>query len=160
MCQRNRRRFESGRAEKLLVEIYILSSACLIFSDSANSTSMIFHYTSGLRYNTGYLTIPETKILLKMRSKFVLSVIVVASIAVASIAVVLFLRSTNPTIIVWEPEDGPMLHDDTLAVELVAEGLDSPTSMRFLDDSTLLVLEKNKGQVRVVLDGKILEEPA
>jgi glucose/arabinose dehydrogenase len=121
---------------------------------------MIFHYTSGLRYNTGYLTIPETKILLKMRSKFVLSVIVVASIAVASIAVVLFLRSTNPTIIVWEPEDGPMLHDDTLAVELVAEGLDSPTSMRFLDDSTLLVLEKNKGQVRIVLDGKVLEEPA
>jgi aldose sugar dehydrogenase len=46
-------------------------------------------------------------------------------------------------------------------VELVAEGLDSPTSMRFLDDSTLLVLEKNKGQVRVVLDGKVLlEEPA
>jgi len=121
---------------------------------------MIFHYISGLRYNTGYLTIPETKILLKMRSKFVLSVIVVASIAVASIAVVLFLRSTNPTIIVWKPEDSPMLHDDTLAVELVAEGLDSPTSMRFLDDSTLLVLEKNKGQVRVVLDGKVLEEPA
>jgi glucose/arabinose dehydrogenase len=53
-----------------------------------------------------------------------------------------------------------MLHDDTLAVELVAEGLDSPTSMRFLDDSTLLVLEKNKGQVRVILDGKVLEEPA
>jgi glucose/arabinose dehydrogenase len=97
-----------------------------------------------------------------MRTKFVLSVIVVASIAIASITiVVLFLRSTNPTIIVWEPEDGPMLHDDTLAVELVAEGLDSPTSMRFLDDSTLLVLEKNKGQVRVVLDGKVLlEEPA
>ena len=160
MCQGNRRGFESGRAEKL-VERYILSSARLIFLDSVNSTSMIFHYTSGLRYNTGYLTIPETKILLKMRSKFVLSVIVVASIAVASIAVVvLFLRSTNPTIIVWEPEDGPMLHDDTLAVELVAEGLDSPTSMRFLDDSTLLVLEKNKGQVRVVLDGKVLEEPA
>jgi glucose/arabinose dehydrogenase len=53
-----------------------------------------------------------------------------------------------------------MLHDDTLAVELVAEGLESPTSMRFLDDSTLLVLEKNKGQVRVILDGEVLEEPA
>jgi glucose/arabinose dehydrogenase len=94
-----------------------------------------------------------------MRTKFVLSVMV-ASVAVASIATVLFLRSTNPTIIVWGPEGGPMLHDDTLAVELVAEGLDSPTSMRFLDGSTLLVLEKNKGQVRAVLDGKLLEEPA
>jgi glucose/arabinose dehydrogenase len=116
-------------------------------------------YTPGLRYNTGYLTIPEAKILLKMRTKFVLSVMV-ASVAVASIGTVVFLRSTNPTIIVWGPEGGPMLHDDTLAVELVAEGLDSPTSMRFLDDSTLLVLEKNKGQVRAVLDGKLLEEPA
>ena len=96
-----------------------------------------------------------------MRTKFILSVtVVVASIAVASIAVVLFLRSTNPTIIVWGPEDGPMLHDDTLAVELVAERLDSPTSMRFLDDSTILVLEKNEGRVRVVLDGKLLEKPA
>lgn len=95
-----------------------------------------------------------------MRTKFVVSVMVVA-IAVASIAVVvLILRSTNPTtIIVW---GGPMLHDNTLDVELIAEGLDSPTSMRFLDDDggTLLVLEKNSGQVRVVLDGKLLEEPA
>ena len=97
------------------------------------------------------------------RTKFLLSVIVVvASVAIASLAGVLILSSTNPNIIVWGPEGGggPVLHDDTLAVELVAEGLDSPTSMRFLDDSTLLVLEKNKGQVRVVLDGKVLEAPA
>jgi glucose/arabinose dehydrogenase len=96
-----------------------------------------------------------------MSIKIILSIIgAAAAAAVASIAVVLFLMSTNPTIIVWGPEDGPKLHDDTLAVELVAEGLDSPTSMRFLDDGTLLVLEKNNGQVRAVLDGKLLEEPA
>jgi aldose sugar dehydrogenase len=95
-----------------------------------------------------------------MRTKFVLSVIMVVSVAVSSIAIVLFLMSTNPTIIVGGPEGSPMLHDDTLAVELVAEGLDSPTSMRFLGDGTLLAVEKNKGQVRVVLDGKLLEEPA
>jgi glucose/arabinose dehydrogenase len=80
--------------------------------------------------------------------------------AVTSIAVMLFLMSANPTIIVWGPEGGPMLHDDTLAVELIAEGLDSPTSMRFLDNGTILVLEKNNGQVRVVLDGKLQVEPA
>ncbi|MDQ4013176.1 MAG: PQQ-dependent sugar dehydrogenase, partial [Thermoproteota archaeon] len=67
------------------------------------------------------------------------------------------MRSTNPAIIVW---GDPALHDDTLAVELVAEGLDSPTSMQFLDDDTLLVLVKNEGRVRVVLDGRLLEEPA
>jgi aldose sugar dehydrogenase len=95
-----------------------------------------------------------------MRTKFVLSIIVAAAVAVASITVVLFLMSTNPTIIVWGPEGGPMLHDDMLAVQLVTEGLDSPTSMRFLDDGTIIVLEKNSGQVRVVLDGKLMEEPA
>jgi glucose/arabinose dehydrogenase len=93
-----------------------------------------------------------------MRAKFVVSIMIVA-IAVASTAVVLFLMSTNSTII-GGGGGGPMLHDDTLSVELVAEGLDLPTSMHFLDDDTVLVLEKNKGQVRVVLDGKLLEEPA
>ena len=95
-----------------------------------------------------------------MRTKFVLSIIVAAAVAVVSIVVVLFLMSTNPTILVWGPEGGPMLHDDMLAVQLVTEGLDSPTSMRFLDDGTIIVLEKNSGQVRVVLDGKLMEEPA
>jgi aldose sugar dehydrogenase len=108
---------------------------------------MLFYYT-------------RNKIFLKMRTKFVLSIIVAAAVAVASITVVLFLMSTNPTIIVWGPEGGPMLHDDMLAVQLVTEGLDSPTSMRFLDDGTIIVLEKNSGQVRVVLDGKLMEEPA
>src|SRR5918999_1657629 len=96
-----------------------------------------------------------------MSSKIILFIMVAAAaVALAGIPLVLFLMSTNPTIIVWGPEDGPKLHDDTLAMELVADGLDSPTSMRFLDDGTLLVLEKNNGQVRVVLDGKVLQEPA
>jgi aldose sugar dehydrogenase len=92
-----------------------------------------------------------------MRTKFAVSMVVIVTAVASTALLVLFVRSTNPTSIVW---DGPMLHDDSLAVELVAEGLNLPTSMRFLDDRTLLVLEKNKGQVRVVLDGKLLEEPA
>ena len=96
-----------------------------------------------------------------MSSKIILFIMVAAAAAaVPGIPLVFFLMSTNPTIILWGQEDGPKLHDDTLAVELVAEGLDSPTSMRFLDDGTLLILEKNNGQVRAVLDGKLLEEPA
>ena len=92
-----------------------------------------------------------------MRAKFVVSIMIVA-IAVASTAVVLFLMSTNSAII-GGGSGSPMLRDDTLSVELVAEGLDLPTSMRFLDDGTLLVLEKNEGKVRVVSDGKLLQEP-
>ncbi|MDQ3909693.1 MAG: hypothetical protein M3232_04745 [Thermoproteota archaeon] len=84
---------------------------------------------------------------MKIRKKLPPSVIVVlvASIAIASATVVLLLlRSTNPTIIEWGQDPNPVIQDDTLAVELVAERLDSPTSMRFLDDGTLLVLKKIK----------------
>jgi aldose sugar dehydrogenase len=49
--------------------------------------------------------------------------------------------------------------DPGLGIELVAEGLEFPTSMRFLDDGSILVLEKNSGQVRLVSDGRLLKEP-
>ena len=95
-----------------------------------------------------------------MRTKFLLSIVVFAAATVAGIALALFLMSINPTTVVWAPKSGPVLYDDMLVLELVAEGLDLPTSMRFLDDGTILVLEKNNGQVRVVSDGKLLDEPA
>jgi aldose sugar dehydrogenase len=114
-----------------------------------------------LRYNTGHYIIPERKkiLLKKVRTKFLLSVIV-APVALASLLVMLFLSFTNPAIFLWKQENIPVLHDGTLAVELIAQGLNSPTSMQFLDDDTLLVLEKNMGQVRVVLDGKLQQAPA
>ena len=95
-----------------------------------------------------------------MRTKFLLSIVVFAAATVAGIVLALSLMSINPTTIIWGAKSGPVLHDDMLALELVAEGLDLPTSMRFLDDGTILVLEKNNGQVRVVSDGKLLDEPA
>jgi aldose sugar dehydrogenase len=95
-----------------------------------------------------------------MRTKFLLSIVVFAAATVAGIVLAVFLMSINPTTIIWGPKSGPVLHDDMLALELVVEGLDLPTSMRFLDDGTILVLEKNNGQVRVVSDGKLLDEPA
>lgn len=54
--------------------------------------------------------------------------------------------------------DMPLLRDDALRVELVAEGLQLPTSMRFLDDGNILVLQQH-GQVRLVSDGELLERP-
>jgi glucose/arabinose dehydrogenase len=113
-----------------------------------------------LRYNAGCFTISGTTIPLKMRTKFLLSIVLFTAATVAGLVLALFLMSINPTTIIWGPKSGPVLHDDMLALELVAEGLDLPTSMRFLDDGTILVLEKNNGQVRVVSDGKLLDEPA
>ncbi|MEW6603207.1 MAG: PQQ-dependent sugar dehydrogenase [Thermoproteota archaeon] len=47
-------------------------------------------------------------------------------------------------------EDIPRVRDSTLRVELVSEGLLFPTGMAFLDNSTLLVAQKNNGRVAVV----------
>jgi glucose/arabinose dehydrogenase len=52
----------------------------------------------------------------------------------------------------------PYIIDTRLNVEPAIEGLSSPTSMAFLDDNNLLVLEK-EGNVRLVSDGLLQEEP-
>ncbi len=48
--------------------------------------------------------------------------------------------------------------DPNLAVESFTEGLNSPTSMAFIDSNTILVLEKN-GQVKLVSNGQLQPEP-
>ena len=55
-------------------------------------------------------------------------------------------------------EEGPVItaDDDDLAIELVSKGLDNPTNMAFLDVGEILVLEKNNGTVRKIMDGRNL----
>lgn len=95
-----------------------------------------------------------------MKDKFAFYIRITAVAAAAGIVVTLFLMSTEPIANVTSPKGSPLLHDETLAVDLVAEGLDSPTSMSFIDNGSILVLEKNSGRVRIVSDGKLLSEPA
>lgn len=52
----------------------------------------------------------------------------------------------------------PILHDGTLGLELVAEGLEFPTSMAFLDGENILVLQQNDGEVRLVSEGRLEEK--
>src|ERR1044071_4036062 len=59
-----------------------------------------------------------------------------------------------------EVPDGPALVDRDLTVEKIAQGLTLPTAMSFVDNNTALVLEKDNGTVRVVVDGKIMPEAA
>jgi glucose/arabinose dehydrogenase len=54
---------------------------------------------------------------------------------------------------------GPSVDDPGLSVELVDDALIFPTTMAFLDEDTILVLEKDNGTVRVVEDGELQEEP-
>jgi glucose/arabinose dehydrogenase len=46
-----------------------------------------------------------------------------------------------------------------LKIELVYKGLEYPSNMVFLNSTDILVLEKNNGQVRLVRDGAIQEDP-
>lgn len=54
----------------------------------------------------------------------------------------------------------PILKNNSgLKVEEVTDGLDFPTSMAFLGPDDLLVLEKNEGAVRRIINGVMLERP-
>lgn len=53
----------------------------------------------------------------------------------------------------------PELTDSDLNIELVANGIDSPTAMAFLGPDDILVLEKDKGTVQRIVNGVGLEEP-
>jgi aldose sugar dehydrogenase len=53
----------------------------------------------------------------------------------------------------------PSVRDQNLRLELIAQGLHSPTSMAFLGPDDILVLEKDDGTVRRIVDGTVLAEP-
>jgi hypothetical protein len=53
----------------------------------------------------------------------------------------------------------PILKDNSLRAELVTQGLHSPTSMAFLDENRILVLEKNSGNVLLVSNGVLQKQP-
>ncbi len=55
----------------------------------------------------------------------------------------------------FQEEGKPQLIDSHLKVEEVVSGLDTPTTMAFLGPNDILVLEKDKGTVQRVVDGKL-----
>jgi aldose sugar dehydrogenase len=58
------------------------------------------------------------------------------------------------------PSDtGPIVSHPNLKVQTFFTGLQLPTSMAFLGPGDILVLEKNKGTVDRIVDGKIMKQP-
>ncbi len=53
----------------------------------------------------------------------------------------------------------PSIGDQNLKLELIAQGLYRPTSIAFLGPDDILVLEKDNGTVRRIVDGTVLAEP-
>lgn len=53
----------------------------------------------------------------------------------------------------------PSIKDPDFTVETFVTGIDSPTTMAFVDDHDILVLQKNDGQVRLIRDGVLQPAP-
>jgi aldose sugar dehydrogenase len=56
-------------------------------------------------------------------------------------------------------DDTVNIRDPALKVETVAEGLEFPTTMAFLGPDDILVLEKEKGTVQRIINGRMSSEP-
>jgi aldose sugar dehydrogenase len=93
---------------------------------------------SSLVSNNDYPFVTETALSRSLRGVQILMLLVVA----------LFTQSHR-----LMSQQGPALVDSNLAVRTVATGLEAPTTMAFVGPSDILVLEKNTGRVRRVING-------
>jgi glucose/arabinose dehydrogenase len=89
---------------------------------------------------------------IKSFKKRTIAVVVIASLAVI-IPIMYLIHNSSPAIA------APLItKDPNLKVETVVTGLSSPTSMAFIDNNNILVLEKG-GQVRLISNGVLQGRP-
>jgi glucose/arabinose dehydrogenase len=80
----------------------------------------------------------------------------VGAVAIGFILSILFFGLLHNRALLTKQQNGPTLHGsykNDLKIEQVTEGLSYPTSMSFVEDNKILVLEKNTGLVRLISDG-------
>ena len=89
------------------------------------------------------------------------SVILLISLCVVSAFIMIYFNFYNNSMTGKQEKKSPVLQvqNSNLRVELVTEGLSFPTSMDFIDNNNILVLEKD-GQVRLISDGVLQQHPA
>ncbi|MGH9975900.1 MAG: PQQ-dependent sugar dehydrogenase, partial [Nitrososphaeraceae archaeon] len=68
------------------------------------------------------------------------------------LSLVLFFHDSSPIFA------QPSISEPSLTAELVLDGLSSPTSIAFLDENNILLLEK-EGNVRLISDGQLQSQP-
>ncbi|MDF2736619.1 MAG: gdhB 1 [Nitrososphaeraceae archaeon] len=56
-------------------------------------------------------------------------------------------------------KEPPLINDENLQIAQIIDKLNFPTGIDFLGENDILVIEKNTGQVKRILDGEILKEP-
>jgi aldose sugar dehydrogenase len=85
-------------------------------------------------------------------------IIVISSCYSSTMQVSIYAQELPPPNATLEPTV-PYVSDPTLAVQTVVTGLNPATDMGFLSDDDILVLEKNTGAVRRVVNGTLLKDP-
>lgn len=82
-------------------------------------------------------------------------------IIIALISLVLISTSTVASQTFTDPVDIPRIRNDSsLRIETVSNGeINFPTSMAFLGSDDILVLEKNEGTVRRIVNGTVIKDP-
>jgi len=90
------------------------------------------------------------------------SIILISIVILATVITLLFVFIFG--IIIKSGEGGPKLSNPVkqfLKVETVTDGLSLPTSMEFIDNTNILVIEKDQGTVRLVssVNGTLEEKP-
>jgi glucose/arabinose dehydrogenase len=73
----------------------------------------------------------------------------------AAILAATTILATGIALPIGAQEPGPTLVDSNLRLGTAASGLNLPTSIAFIGDDDLLVLEKGSGQVKRVLEGEV-----
>ena len=70
------------------------------------------------------------------------------------------MRSSNSQSVNQSGEGPKIIKDDNLKAETVSKGeLKFPTSMAFLGPDDILVLEKNEGKVKRIVNGTVQSDP-
>jgi aldose sugar dehydrogenase len=74
------------------------------------------------------------------------------------VSILVLLLQSNP-VVIHASRSSPVLKDPNLRAETIVSGLEFPTGMAFLGQNDVLVIEKDTGKVKRIIDGEVLKEP-
>ncbi|HZE79093.1 MAG TPA: hypothetical protein VE089_11155, partial [Nitrososphaeraceae archaeon] len=101
---------------------------------------------------------------------YIIALIILASLLLGFFSLKDFAYSQNATTTTTGQEipgsifakptgSSPVINDPKLKVQLVYKGLELPTSMAFIAQNDILVLQKAKGTVQRITNGHLLSKP-
>lgn len=96
-----------------------------------------------------------------MNISFILAFILISALLIAAYKAGIYRENRLYATTLSKPqnESGPLLKDPNLKAEIIFKGIAFPSSMAFLGPDDILVLEKNEGTVKRIVNGVMLADP-